>query len=65
MVALYDEQEIMDRFVTSRERESAIKMAVEDCKDFGLNKNDAIERISAKLNLSSDDAKEKVDLYWI
>lgn len=64
MVALYDEQEIMDRFVASEKKESKIQTSVEDCKDFGLSKSEAVNRIIAKYNLLKDEAKEKVDLYW-
>ena len=65
MVALYDEQEIMDRYVTSRERESSIKAAIESFEEVGLSREEISQKIIAKYKLSPDEATEKIDLYWL
>ena len=64
MVALYDEQEIIARYVTSREKESSIKTAIESFEEVGLSKDEVSQKIMNKFKLSLDEALEKIDQYW-
>ena len=64
MEALYNEQEVMDRYVASREKESEIKATIDECKYFGASLADAIRRVASKYNLSSTSAEKKVNQYW-
>lgn len=64
MVALYDEQEIIARYVTSREKESSIKTAIESFEEVGLSKDEVSQKIMNKFKLSQDEALEKIDQYW-
>ena len=65
MVALYDEQEIMDRFVASEKRESAIKGNIEAYQDAGLTREETESKIIKRYQISSEEASEKVNLYWV
>ena len=65
MVALYDEQEVMDRYVASEKREISIQTTVEDCQFFGQSLTDAIECVASRFNLTPTVAEQKVKRYWL
>lgn len=46
------------------ERENTVKAIVSLCKKYGGKKEDAVEEVSEKCNLSKEAAQEKVNLYW-
>lgn len=64
MMALYNEEEIMERYVESEKNEAAIQSAVEMCQDLEVTINDAIARIASKFNLEWAKSSEKVHEYW-
>ena len=63
MMQLYDQEEIWEIHVRGREKDAAIRTAVEMCQDFGMSILETAEKIAAKFNLSKDDAEE-VNEYW-
>ena len=46
------------------EKENTVKAIVSLCKKYGGKKEDAVEEVSEKCNLSKEAAQEKVNLYW-
>ncbi|MBR0149635.1 MAG: hypothetical protein IJM23_10680 [Lachnospiraceae bacterium] len=64
MIALYDEQEVMDRYVANEKKESEIKATVDECQFFGASISDAIQRVASKFNIPSSIAESKVNQYW-
>jgi hypothetical protein len=64
MIALYDEQEVLDRYVASREKESEIKATVNTLKEVGRSITEVADYIIAKFGLSSAAAETKVKEYW-
>lgn len=64
MEALYNEQEVMDRYIASREKESEIKATVKAYHRFGRNISEAIEDIIAQFGLSETSAEAKAKQYW-
>ena len=64
MIALYNEQEVMDRYVASREKESEIKATVATLQEVGRSISEIIEYIKKKFKLSAQSAEEKTKQYW-
>lgn len=64
MVALFDEQEVFDRYVDNKVKEAEIKSTIEDCQYFDISLLDTIKRVSTKYKLSEDIAEQKVQQYW-
>lgn len=76
MITLYDEQEIMERYVESEvaeaveqaveqaDNEAAIRTTIEMCQDFGISTEETIQKLIDKFSLSKKRAKNKVQEYW-
>jgi len=64
MTALYDEQEVMDRYVASEKQESEIKATVSTLREVGKNLSETIEFIIPRFGLSPSSAESKVRQYW-
>jgi len=64
MEALYNEQEVMDRYVASREKESEIKATVKMYRLFGKTIAEAIDGIVSQFGLSQTSAEAKAKQYW-
>lgn len=64
MVALYDEQEVMDRYVASEKKESEIKATVKMYHFFGRSIEEAIDGLVSQFGLSEESAEEKANQYW-
>lgn len=58
-----DERE-MGREEERKEKENAIKAVVSLCKEFGNTKEQTIDKLMEKCNLSRENAVEKVENYW-
>ena len=58
-----DERE-MGREEERKEKENAIKAVVSLCKEFGNTKEQTIDKLMEKCNLSRENAEEKVESYW-
>ncbi len=50
--------------VVKETEEKAIQILIETCQEFCTTKEQAIEKVALKFQLSKDDATEKVRLYW-
>lgn len=62
-----DEREIgreEERKRTEEAAENTVKAIVSLCKKYNASKEDAIDEVSEKCNLSKEAAKEKVNTYW-
>ena len=67
MITLYDEQEIMERYVESEvaaDSEAAIRTTIEMCQDFGISTEETVQKLIDKFSLSKEMAKNKVQEYW-
>ena len=64
MIALYNEQEVMDRYIASEKKESEIKATVNTLKLLGKSIAEAVDFIVAQFGLSSKSAEEKANQYW-
>ena len=64
MTALYDEQEVMDRYVASREQEAKIEATVKMYHRFGKSISEAINGIVSDFGLSQSSAESKAKQYW-
>ena len=64
MIALYDEQEVMDRYVANEKKESEIKATVNTCQRFGKDLSEAINEIINQFGLSAASAETKAKEYW-
>ena len=58
------QEEIWEIHVRGREKDTAIRTAVEIYQEIGLTMQETVEKIAAKFNLSKDDAEEEVNKYW-
>lgn len=64
MIALYDGQEVLDRFVANEKKESEIKATVNTCQRFGKDLSEAINEIINQFGLSATSAETKAKEYW-
>jgi len=64
MIALYDEQEVLDRYVASREKESEIKATVSAYQRLGKSITETIDDIISQFGLSAASAEKKAKQYW-
>ena len=68
MMTLYDEQEIMERYVKSEvaeaEKEASLRSVIETCQDLGVSMADTVTRIALKFKLTQSEAEESVREYW-
>lgn len=64
MMALYDEEEVMERYVESEKNEAVIRNTIEMCQDFGASVADTIQKLVNKFALSKTAAESKVQEYW-
>ncbi len=80
MITLYDEQEIMERYVESEvaeaveqaveqavekaDSEAAIRTTIEMCQDFGISTEETVQKLIDKFSLSKEMAENKVQEYW-
>ena len=64
MVALYDEQEVMERYVASQVKESEIRATILTYKRLGKSTDDAIADIIVQFGLSTKSAEAKAKQYW-
>ena len=65
MIALYNEQEVMDRYIASEKKESEIKATVNMYHRFDKTIAEAIDGIKTMFGLSSKTAEEKANQYWV
>lgn len=64
MMALYDEEEVIERYVESRENEAAIRTFVEACQELGVSVAETMQRLIDKFSLNKATATNKVQEYW-
>lgn len=64
MITLFSQEEAWDMRIRSERKETAIKTTIEEGKDYGVQKEDIVEKLRRKYKLSELDAKEKLELYW-
>lgn len=64
MVALYDEQEVMERYVASEKKESEIKATVTTYRRLGKSVAEAVADIVSQFGLSETSAQAKANKYW-
>lgn len=64
MLTLFSEEEIWDMHVRSREKEAAIKTAIEEGRHYGASKEGTTERIREKFSISQNDADIMMKRYW-
>lgn len=64
MMALYDEEEIMERYVESEKNEVAIRTFVEACQELGVSVAETMQRLIDKFSLNKTTATNKMQEYW-
>ena len=64
MVALYDEQEVMERYVASQVKESEIRATVMTLRALGKSMSEAVDFIMSRFGLSISSAEAKAKQYW-
>lgn len=64
MMALYDEEEIMERYVESEKNEVAIRTFVETCQELEVSVAETMQRLIDKFSLNKTTATNKVQEYW-
>ena len=76
MITLYDEQEIVERYVKSEvaeavaeaveqtEKETALRSVIETCQDLVISMANTVMRIVLKFNLTQSEAEKIIWEYW-
>ena len=64
MMVLYDQDEVVEMYGRSKQREGRMEGAVAMCQRMGMTLKNTIAEIASQFELSDEDAKVEVKQYW-